>query len=108
MIRAILVSRCQPVAFSFLKVFVSVPSSFSGLGVLQVRVLAGSRAPLSVQAVVFLTFAELFENRCLFACRYLRIRGTGRDLWQDLHENTFDAVQVSFSLEFSNQGHEKR
>ena len=40
-----------------------------------------------------LHFAELFENRFFFACRSLRIRGTGRDLWQDSHEITFDSAQ---------------
>ena len=73
-----------------------MPSLFFGLGALQVRVLAGSGAPLSVQAVVCFHFAELFVKGFIVACRSLRIRGTGRDLWQDSHEKTFDSVQYPF------------
>ena len=43
-----------------------------------------------------LHFAELFENRFFFACRSLRIRGTGRALWQDSRDITFDSAQYPF------------
>ena len=87
------------------KIFVSVPSLFS-----RVRCFAGGSAcweqgsPLSPGSRV-LHFAELFENRFFFACRSLRIRGTGRDLWQDSHEKTFDSAQYSV---FDDEKLEKR
>ena len=86
----------SPSPFSFLKVFVPVPSLFSRVGC-----FAGGSAcrkqgsPLSSGSRV-LHFAELFENRFFFACRSLRIRGTGRDPWQDLHEIAFDSAQYPF------------
>ena len=53
---AILVSRCQPVALFLFSRFLFRSRRYSlGLGVLQLGVLAGSRAPLSVQAVVCFT-----------------------------------------------------
>ena len=61
-------------------------------------------SPLSPGSRV-LHFAELFENRFFFACRSLRIRGTGRDLWQDSHEKTFDSAQYSV---FDDEKLEKR
>ena len=55
MIRDILVSRCQPVAFFFSKFLFRSRRYSLGFVVLQVGVLAGSRAPPSVQAVVCFT-----------------------------------------------------
>ena len=86
----------SPLPFSFFKVFVSVPSLFSRVGC-----FAGESAcreqgsPLSPGSRAC-HFAELFENRFFFACRSLRIRGTGRALWQDSRDITFDSAQYPF------------
>ena len=88
-------------ALDFFPVSVFVFLSTSEVQDLGLGCFAGGSAcreqgsPLSPGSRV-LHFAELFENRFFFACRSLRIRGTGRDPWQDLHEIAFDSAQYPF------------